>query len=1474
MMARLFAIALLAFPVGLKAQTRFIENKGQWEDQVRFKAGVADGEIFLENNAITYNLWNKDESSQLHMNKGTDVTVHYHAVRMYFEGSHPKPVIETERPFETQYSYFLGNDPEQWASGALAYQKITYYNLYPKIDLLIESTLGGFKYSFIVNPGGDPSAIKMKIDGAEDVFVDKGRLNIYTTLNPIVEEAPYSYQMIGQKEKEVGTEFMVDGVHVNFSVEPYNPGFPLIIDPSVIFSSLSGSTADNWGFTATYDEEGNGYAGGTVYSDGGNYPTTFGAYQRFWAGGTGTPNEARDCGLYKLSADGRRLLYMTYLGGNGNEQPHSLVVNSKNQLIVYGSTASTNFPVRNAFQRSNGGNHDIFLAKLSTDGTQLLSSTYLGGSDEDGLNGEYGTNGIFRNTNKLVYNYGDLYRGEVLVDSNDFIYVASTTESSRFPVTNSSYQTSYGGGDQDGLVIKMTENLDTMVWGTFIGGNQIDAAYSLDIDASGNVYVTGGTKSTNFRTSSNAYNKSYLGGMADAFVCRLSSDGASMLASTLIGTSSYDQGFFIKVGPDDLPYVLGQTAGVSFPIKKTTGSAGLGIFITKFRRDLTDIIMSKKFGANNLVNISPSAFSVDKCGRVYYSGWGGLQANDNTTGNTDGLPTTSDAEKRVTDGRDFYIAVYTADLATPIYATFWGGTDPDLGSSEHVDGGTSRFDKRGVMYQAICAACNGRQTAPASRFPTFPSNVYGSSNQHNAGTNCNNAIVKIDLEGPAIFAEFERSDITCQVPQTVTFTNYTEGSTSFEWTMGDGQSYSDSNVTHTFTQAGNYTVQLVAYNPLACNLRDTQTMVVRVYNKSDANFTTEIDQCTREVTLTHSGDFGKTFFWEHGDGSTSRGKSTAHTFPTSGRYTVTLFTDNNSDCADTLDQDVVLEDPFNNFTYVLDTCSKTITTQNTSRGFDQVEWDFGDGDTSMRYQPEHVFNESGTFQISLTTNRGKSCEETNIKEVIIIDPVADFDFEIDTCSTSISVTNNSTDATSFKWITGDGHQITAAEPVITFSEGDSIYDISLIAAPFSSCADTASDRFRMPGLPIAEFEHTADTCVSAIKFANRSIDAPSFWWDFGNGDTSRVKHPFHNYRDTGEFLVTLIAYPFSECSDTFQRLVRVDTFRFAEFDIELDTCALRVKVVNTSEDLDSFVYSFGDGSSGNGFEPSHSYETHGSYLLTMEGLQTRNGCRDTFRQSVAIPELPVSRYDWINDSCINTYIFTDSSLFANRTKWLSSLGDSLWGSEFRVEFPAAGDFKVTMVSFSPFGCPDTLDIDIRIDSIPTARFQTEVDSCLGALRFSDNSYGRFRSIWGLDDGASSRDTSPYVQYPIEGFKTVTLVINEGTECEDSITKTFEITKYLSERIDISNVFTPNGDGYNDLWTVRNLRPDCDEYELHIYNRWGNLVKKVTGDTGFDWDGTNIEEFILGKNVPVSPGVYFYVLKSNQVERKGSITLVR
>ena len=229
-----------------------------------------------------------------------------------------------------------------------------------------------------------------------------------------------------------------------------------------MFSTYSGSFANNFGYTATFDSDGFLFAGGSVFSAG--YPTTVGAYDISYGGGTFNGSAHIDIGITKYDTSGTFRIYSTYLGGNNSELPHSLIVNSNDELFIYGTTGSSNFPTSlNAYDNTfNGGTlanlqnglgfqynngTDIFVTRLSNDGSSLLASTFVGGSGNDGLN--------FTSTNTLRYNYADEVRGEIQIDDYDNVYVISSTLSTNFPTTAGVFQPSYAGGPSDGCLFKL-----------------------------------------------------------------------------------------------------------------------------------------------------------------------------------------------------------------------------------------------------------------------------------------------------------------------------------------------------------------------------------------------------------------------------------------------------------------------------------------------------------------------------------------------------------------------------------------------------------------------------------------------------------------------------------------------------------------------------------------------------------------------------------------------------------------------------------------------------------------------------------------------------------------------------------------------------------------------------------------------------------------------------------------------------------
>jgi len=787
-LALLFVFASIQVSVGA---TKFMPNGGQWPEDILYKANLPSGAFFLEKDEITYFFFDQNALHQVWHNFKPSAIINNQVFKVKFIGSTgPTSVDNTGTQSSEYYNYFLGNDPTKWASHLHSTDAITMRNLWPGIDLIVQTSGDGVKYTFKVKPHSDPRLIKLQYVGAEGTYIDENdSLHITAKYASITEQPPFAYQntkgffKTNAEFSQVNVQYQqLEQNLIGFNVNNYSKRDTLIIDPIVVFSTFSGSHADNFGFTGTFNLEGNGYSGGTVYDPG--FPTTPGAFQVNYQGGYTTYDRfgqwdgreyGRDVGILKYSPDGTKLVWATYLGGSNNEQPHSMIVDSKGDLIIFGTTASTNFPITSgAYQSSNGGYEDIYISKLSSDGTTLLASTYVGGKGWDGYNGTnpYPTNPR-EPTGPLAFNYGDAYRGEVIVDKSDNILVATCTQSSDLKTLNP-FQMSFGGV-QDGLVMKLSPDLSQLIWMSFLGGKDQDAAYGLHLDEQGNIFVCGGTQSSDFPTTPGTISPTY-NGDRDGFLVKLSPDGKKILASTFMGTTSYDQNYLVQTDGSNFVYVTGQTLG-SFPVTANAYSETPNgkNYIQKIDNNLSKVLIStvigsKKASPNDPVNLSPSAFLVDLCGRVYISGWGGMvngEYNSGNNGNTNYMPVTSDAYQGTTNGSTFYLAILSKDMTNLVYATYFGGLGD--GDEEHVDGGTSRFDRNGIVYQSVCGGCAGN-----SDFPTTP-NAWSRTNNgiralYKNVIGCNNAMFKIDLNSADFPPRFNDTLIVKQVGQSIDYT--------------------------------------------------------------------------------------------------------------------------------------------------------------------------------------------------------------------------------------------------------------------------------------------------------------------------------------------------------------------------------------------------------------------------------------------------------------------------------------------------------------------------------------------------------------------------------------------------------------------------------------------------------------------------------------------------------------------------------
>ncbi len=835
----------------------FKENKKQWDKNVIYKTELHNGTVFLCNNNFTFlmedtadmNRIRRSHHPSMYKPANFDLTVHLHAFRETFEGANTSCRIFTSNKLDEYFNYYIGKNPASWASHVNAYHNITYENLYNNINLDVTSRGINMKYNFVVKSGGNVSDISISYEGLNGIELSNDALMMKTSVGNLMDSKPYAYQIINGKEQEVKCTFQLKNTRVSFLLpDGYDRSKDLIIDPVLIFSTYSGSTADNFGYSATYDSRGNAYVAGTVFQTG-QFPVTLGAFQTSWAGGIGFgqignfDGTGTDIGITKYDSAGTQRIYSTYLGGDNDELPHSLIVNSNDELFVLGTTASDNFPVTpNAYDTSfNGGvdagifygigvhyatGTDLFVTRFNPDGTALLASTYIGGSENDGL--------TYPEYQGLNYNYADEVRGEITVDKNDNVYIGSCTRSADFPVTTGAYQTTFAG-NTDGVLVKMDDNLSTIIWSTFLGGDNEDAIYSIDFGPNGDVYAAGGTISTNFPNTTGTIQTTNHGGQADGFVAHLSQNGNTLLQSTYYGSAEYDQIYFVRTDKAGNVYVFGQTEDTTgiFIHNALYNKPKSGQFISKFTSVLDSVIWSTAFGSGRgTPDISPTAFLVDVCNKTYISGWGSdffvdYHIHGAPPLSTQGLQVTGNAYQPTTDNEDFYIMVMNDDASALAYATYFGSPTDE----EHVDGGTSRFDRKGVIYQSVCAGC-AADCQGCTGQSTFPTTTGVVSNTNNS-PNCNNAVFKFDLQLPIVVADFHAPTIGC-APYTASFTNNSKvvSSPVYTWNFGDGTTASSASPTHTYTQSGTFIITLVVTDAGSCNGTDTisKKIVIHVNN--------------------------------------------------------------------------------------------------------------------------------------------------------------------------------------------------------------------------------------------------------------------------------------------------------------------------------------------------------------------------------------------------------------------------------------------------------------------------------------------------------------------------------------------------------------------------------------------------------------------------------------------------------------------
>ncbi|MEM9819479.1 MAG: SBBP repeat-containing protein [Bacteroidota bacterium] len=784
----------------------FVENRGQWKDDFQFKASVGEwGTLFLEQQKLTYVFVDPAKAEAYHDHlllypQQQNYPVNAHAYQVHFVGARGvQPQGKAAR--KAYHNYFLTKDTKRWAAKVPLFQEAHYQQLYDGIDLIAYAQEGQFKYDFIVAPGADPSQIIMDYQGIDHIQLDNGQLSITTSVENIYELPPHCFQMIDGTKRIVEAKYVLQGQQVSFAFpQGYNTNYDLIIDPVVVAATLAGSVLNkSFGHCGTFDFAGNAYTAARSFGIG--YPVSTGAYQFNYGGGT------TDIAISKYNPTGSDLIFATYIGGDGSDLPNHITTDTEQRLYLYGTSTSDNYPVSsNAFQSEYQDSTEIILSIFDVDGSSLVGSTYLGGSGPDG-----------NNATSIFNSYGDFSRGEIAVDAQNNVYLASVSGSPDFPTSSGAFDVTFdptGSNDspaQDAVVLKMNSDLSELIWSTYLGAEQADAANGLRVDEVGNVYVVGTAGSSNFPVPPGGIQANWAGGDLDAFVVKIAANGASLLSGTFWGSDKDDKGVMIDLDANDQPHILGNTKG-NMPITPNTYFFNQGSFqyLTGFSTDLDQLLYSTVIGNGpdseggiySDADFIPVALMVDDCGSIYFSSYGAVGS----------LPTSNDAFSQI--GNTYYFAQLTPNASELAFASYYGQAD-------HVDGGSSSFNKAGKLYQGVCS-CTG------SVLNTL-TNAWASSQS----TQCDVGLLIVDFETNLVFASANSTTgFSGNAPFTVDFEFTGSGASTYNWDFGTGDTSTEANPSYTFTNPGTYSVRLTASHPESCNLNDTFDFTIRVFGST------------------------------------------------------------------------------------------------------------------------------------------------------------------------------------------------------------------------------------------------------------------------------------------------------------------------------------------------------------------------------------------------------------------------------------------------------------------------------------------------------------------------------------------------------------------------------------------------------------------------------------------------------------------
>ncbi len=534
----------------------FIENRGQWGTPIEFMVRKPGMTAWLQRDGVTFQFEKREERDKV---KGIVMSI-------AFEGASEQVVLSGKQEQTANYNFFIGNDRSKWQSNVAGYAKVMYHRLYEGIDLCFREDNGWLEYDLLLSRSADLSDVVIRCEGLKELRIDEnGILVMETEFGPITQKPPKAwYELASGGNLPVECQFRkIDEHSYGFYVPERDVALALVIDPGLEWSTFLGGQDQDDCISIDLTASGDIIIAGATESV--DFPTTTGAYDTTFVGGYS------DAYISCISADGSQLLWSTFLGGDSIDVLFEVALDDSDRVVVGGLTMSSDFPATpGAYDTTHNGAFDGVVACLSADGSQLLYSTYLGTTMDDMI------------VALDVSNSGDAI-------------VGGYTASSNFPTTPGAYDTTYNGGIRDAFVTRLSADGSTLVYSTYLGGNNDDGWYyeypmitnsdyiMLVLDEERNVFITGSTLSPDFPTTPGAYDTTFNGDW-DNFITKLDATGSNLIYSTYLGGSSLDYTCLdaISLSENGMLAIGGVTWSSDFPTTPnaydTTFNGGAGDF--------------------------------------------------------------------------------------------------------------------------------------------------------------------------------------------------------------------------------------------------------------------------------------------------------------------------------------------------------------------------------------------------------------------------------------------------------------------------------------------------------------------------------------------------------------------------------------------------------------------------------------------------------------------------------------------------------------------------------------------------------------------------------------------------------------------------------------------------------------------------------------------------------------------------------